>query len=406
MRMSGDSSQWTSSQLVLPSNIPTRSTSESGQDVSTQQMTMSYYIHSFVPSISVASTSTSFYTALYIPMALHTRGLLDALLACASLHQARRAQTLEDEEQLLDLSNKYQLCCLGYLRERINQGGDLREDAYGIVAITILLAGIESINGNNSTKWRKQIASARNLLSRMCIGNSSKSWEVESLIRHLNYHDTMSSLMVGIGEPDPIAFDQHSPLAIGSESETSNYIDPLMGISQDIFALIRRIQYLPRPISLSDPEYLMLEHEISQWKHADLASLQIDLGTALELTVLAEANRLAALILLYRRADQLHPMLPSLASQTMSLIRCIPKASMTEAGFNLPLFVAGAELESEDEIEECLVRLFAMRDKFKFENITNMILVLEEVWRARLNEERKRDWEDVLRSWGWTISLS
>ena len=55
-----------------------------------------------------------------------------------------------------------------------------------------------------------------------------------------------------------------------------------------------------------------------------------------------------------------------------------------------PLFLAGAELDNEAEIEECLLRLRATRERSKFENIKNVEKVLEEVWRPRLNgRERK-----------------
>lgn len=49
------------------------------------------------------------------------------------------------------------------------------------------------------------------------------------------------------------------------------------------------------------------------------------------------------------------------------------------------LFLTSAELDNEAEIEECLLRLRATRERSKFKNIDNAEKVLEEVWKPRLN---------------------
>ena len=71
-----------------------------------------------------------------------------------------------------------------------------------------------------------------------------------------------------------------------------------------------------------------------------------------------------------------------------------------------PLFLTGAELDNEAEIEECLLRLRATRERSKFENIKNVEKVLGEVWKPRLNGRERKKWEEVPKEWGWSISSS
>ena len=184
-----------------------------------------------------------------------------------------------------------------------------------------------------------------------------------------------------------------------------------MGISHRLFSLIRRIQYVTRS-SLAFPYasgavFHVLAQEILNWKYeSQLTSPNIDLPVALDLTALVESYRLAALILLYRRADLQNPLLPSLASRSLGLIRRMPCGSAAEASLTYPLFLNGAELDNEVEIEECLLSLRATRERSKFENIDNVEKVLEGVWKPRPNGRGRKNWEEVLKEWGWSISLS
>jgi hypothetical protein len=46
-----------------------------------------------------------------------------------------------------------------------------------------------------------------------------------------------------------------------------------------------------------------------------------------------------------------------------------------------------------------------MRQQAQIMNIQSAEEVLEEVWRDVLNGGYKKDWEDVLKSWNWVVSL-
>ena len=95
-----------------------------------------------------------------------------------------------------------------------------------------------------------------------------------------------------------------------------------MGISHRLFSLIRRIRYVTRSSPAfphaSGAAFHVLEQEILNWKYeSQLTSPNIGLPVALDLTALVVSYRLAALILLYRRADLQNPLLPSPASRPL-----------------------------------------------------------------------------------------
>lgn len=67
--------------------------------------------------------------------------------------------------------------------------------------------------------------------------------------------------------------------------------------------------------------------------------------------------------------------------------------------------MAGAELNNEPEITQCFKRLEEIQARNRYENVGMVQKVLEEVWRPALNGQEKRDWEEVLREWGWSFTL-
>lgn len=400
---------------------------------------LSYYVHKFVPAISVAPIPTSHYTSLYIPMAFQSAGVLNALIACAALHIARNAQP-DQVQHYQDASTRYQLKCHDFLKERIALSSQPFRDPYEVVAVTLLLVGLESLISTGSTKWLRQLDCVRRMLSQLEESRPTgyNAWELTCLQRHFTYHDIMASIMSDvnarchdptIGSPiravvnaserclDVSISDRPATpaMAAGEQTMSTMYsacetIDPLMGLSQGLFDLMRRIRHLPSTAEVNVGETLAfqnLERELVGWKHADvLGKTTLDLASTLDLIALAEAYRLAALILLYRHADRRHVVLPSLGPRIRNVVKRIPQGSAAEAGLTMPLFLAGSELRDADDMEFCLARLVALHQKYRFGNIDKAENILEEVWRPRLNGQPDRDWEDVLRERQWSISLS
>lgn len=371
---------------------------------------LSYYIEAFVPSVSVANTPSSFYTSLYIPMAFESEGMLDAITALSSAQLAKRTNDPDRAQSLRGLSAKHQRKCHSFIKDRISSSGEPVRDCYQVVGITLLLVGLEALNGTKNTKWLSQLNSVRKILNALYHEqNSINCWEVDSLRRHFTYHDAMASLMARVSSPESEgSSEQHiAPLYVPGMPLT---IDPLMGISYHLCALISRIRYVealnPAFPHISEAAFNAIEHDIQQWTYeSPMFSPGIDLPVALDLIALAESYRLAALIQLYRNSETHKALVPSCASRAMEFIARIPPGSSAESSLLYPIFLAGAELDSESSITSCFQRLTEIQMRNRYENVGNVQKVLQEVWRPVLNGEKRRDWEDVLKDWNWSFSL-
>lgn len=380
-----------------------------GEDLTEARHLLRYYIEAFVPSISVATTPQSFYTSLYIPMAFESEGMLDAIVALSSAQLARRSSDSGKARHLRDVSSKHERKCLAFLRERISPSGLPTSDAYQVVAITLLLVGLEALSGSKTTKWLSQMQCARIILTHLYqTQNDMTAWELDSLRRHFTYYNVMASLIGPISLPQQ-SYSERSmpPLYAPSNGLT---IDPLMGISDYLCSLVSRIQYInaPNPAfpHLSKAAFTALETEIQNWKYeSPLSSSDIDMPIALDLIALAEAYRLAALIQLYRTSPAHKELIPSCASRAMQFISRIPVGSPAESSLLYPMLLAGAELEKENDISACFEKLTVIQHRNRYENVANLRQVLQEVWKSVLNGGDKKDWEDVLKEWKWSFSL-
>lgn len=420
-------------------------------DAGDQNMLLSYYIHSFVPNISVVHTSSNFFTSVYVPMAFRCEPVLQAILACSAAHLAKGAPNPEDQARLLELSLRSQVRCHRFLQERINLNGRLQREHIEAIAIILLLVGLEVQNGATTDKWVCQLDCVRNVIKQSG-GNSvfcRRSWEAEALYEHFLYHYVMSLIMSGVAgsetdESDaaspseiaassPLPFaeaevpwarflpqDRPRPSSASSSSTTQRQtspgsIHPLLGLSKDLFFLIQKIPRV-KPmrnaaegcLNLAENElFLNLERQLVDLRF-DLASdacVGIDLAARLDLVVLAETYRLASLILLYRRSCVHEDQIPLLAQRIISFAERISEGNAAETGLTYPLFLAGAELVDEQSIVVCATKLMKIRERVKIMNMQSAEEVLQEVWRDRLNGGPYRDWENILRSWKWVIHL-
>ncbi|KAF2715543.1 putative Zn(II)2Cys6 transcription factor-like protein [Pleomassaria siparia CBS 279.74] len=369
---------------------------------------LNYYIEAFVPSVSVATTPSSFYTSLYIPMAFESEGMLDAITALSAAQLARRTTDPDRAQRLRNLSSKHQQNCHSFIKDRISPSGMPIVDCYQVIGITLLLVGLEALNGTKNTKWLSQLQSVRTMLNALYQEQDmTHCWEVDSLRRHFTYHDAMASLMARVSKSE-FQFDRDlAPLYAPGMPST---IDPLMGISYHLCALISRIRYVgfsnPAFPCISEAAFAVIESEIQEWKYENpMFSPGIELPIALDLIALAEAYRLAALVQLYRSSETHKALVPSCASRAMEFIARIPPGSPAESSLLYPIFLAGAELDSESAISACFQRLTEIQMRNRYENVGNVQKVLQEVWRPFLNGEERRDWEDVLKDWNWSFSL-
>ncbi|KAH8900328.1 hypothetical protein GQ53DRAFT_776966 [Thozetella sp. PMI_491] len=415
-----------------------------------QGILLSYYIHTFVPSLSVVNIPNNYFTSVYVPMAFRCDGVLDAIVAAAAFHLAKGAGDEERMASLAEVAARRQSLCHKFLQDRISLSGTVQRDPLEAMTIILMLVGLQVQNGGRTSKWMDQLDCLRKVIQQWGGKEAfcKSSWEAECIYQHFLYHDVMSLIMerptqravegddldeslgqspavpAGLGTQlpwqkylDPQESFSSRTEAQSTSSATLDNVHPLLGLSKHLFFLmqkIRRITMIEDELGNSvptDPDmFSYLEREISGLKfelypRLEGSAVHIDVETRLDLLTLAETYRLAALILLYRRSSMHAHQRPLLARNIISMVDRIPSGNRVEAGLTYPLFLAGGELSEEDEIVRCASKLISIRERVKFLNIEAVEAVLEEVWRERLNGGIPKDWECVLSDWQWVINL-
>lgn len=370
---------------------------------------LQYYVEAFVPSVSVATTPTSFYTSLYMPWAFHVDGMLDAILAISSAQLARRATDHHRAQHLRLVSSRHEQKCYAFIKDRISPAGGLPRDTYQVAAVILILVGLEALNGVKTTRWISQLRSVQRILNQLSPEQSIMDCiEVDSLHRHFTYHFASASLMARVSNASTTSNLEQELLPISSTLMPVT-IDPLMGISYQLCDLISRIQYVtsldPAFPHITEASFNAIESGIQAWAYDNPLMMGVDLPIALDLIALAEAYRLAALIQLYRSSPVHKSLIPACASRAMEFVVRIPPGSPSESSLLYPIFLAGAELDDEVAIEKCFKRLEDIQKRNRYENVGSVQKVLKEVWRPKLEGGQRRDWEEILREWDWSFTL-
>jgi transcriptional activator protein UGA3 len=379
-------------------------------ETSEKKHILQYYIDAYVPSVSVATSATNYYTSLYMPWAFQINGMLDVILAISSAQLARRVVDPDRAEHLKAISSKHQSRCYAFIKERISQSGEAVGDTYQVIAIILILVGLEALNGSTSTRWIAQLKCAQRLLNNIPPEQSIQDCvEVDSLHRHFTYHFASASLMARV-VPTPSTSSIEQDLSfITTALMPMTTIDPLMGISYQLCDLIARIQYVTSTNTafphITEASFQAVEKGIMSWTYDNPFALGVDLTIALDLIALAEAYRLAALIQLYRNSTAHTSLIPDCASRAMEFVARIPPGSPAESSLLYPIFLAGAELEDSKAMERCSKRLEEIQGRNRYENVGMVHKVLKEVWRPRLESGQRKDWEEVLKEWNWSFTL-
>ena len=346
-----------------------------------------------------------------MPWAFQIDGMLDAILALSSAQLARRTEDKDREAHLRAVSLRHQRKCSGFIKERLSPTGQPLMDTYQVVAIILLLVGLEALKGNKSTTWIQQLKCVRKILDTLSPEQSIVDCiEVDSLHRHFTYHYAMASVMSQVSasatSSAPSLERDLLPMLNVAMPLT---IDPLMGISYQLCDLISKIQYVVNPDpafpQLTEATFNAIENGIQTWTYESPFSSGVDLPVALDLIALAESYRLSALIQLYRNSKAHADLVPGCASRAMEFIMRIPPGSPAESSLLYPIFMAGAELENDVAIDRLTKRLKDISDRNRYENIDAVQKVLKEVWRPKLEGGMRRCWEDVLREWEWSFTL-
>lgn len=412
-------------------------------ETSLERHLLTYYIHTFIPQVTVVQSSSNFFTSLYIPMAFHCTGVKDAIIACAAAHLAKSVGEPEKSRELNSVVVRRQQRAREFITEHTEQPERPESEEYKleVIVVLLLLIGLETQTGGRSLRWMQRVNCVRQLLQTYPAAAAKmwSAWEIDCVHRHFLYHDVMALIMEDVLDPDtrtnlsnrsglfrdcaatlstPQTQDLLGQAIVTTPVSASEFlqsenvsqgVDCLLGLSRDLFSIITQLRDLPsrdsQLVDMDAPEFLKLEADLSNWHYDNEIALTLDLNTRLDLIALAECHRLAALILLYRRYPSRSYCLPHLASQIMCTVSKITPTSAVISVLTPVLFLAGAELNSEVDMALCAAKLKSIREASKMMNIVSVEEVLRVVWKERLQNRIQTDWLEILRARRWTFSL-
>ncbi|KIW64968.1 hypothetical protein PV04_07262 [Phialophora macrospora] len=391
---------------------------------SDRAMLVSYFVHSFVPSNSVIPTTANFYLTVYLPMSFVCPSVAEAIQACAAIHLAKTCLDPDRQKQLVDISKRHQARCHVFLKERITLSGRLQRDVLEACSIILLLVDFEIIHGSDLSLWISQLDCVRKIIhqaggrTKFC----GKSYSASSIYLHFLYYDVRSLIMervTGKASPRHEVTQDYPVRARGPQDSWMNYlapglrsgekapkggspngtasIHPYLGIYTDLFLAFQRLRSvkvvydsdgiidLQGSRSFFELEHHLLTMRFDEYLREDTGTSSDAPETRLSLVSLAEAYRFSALVLLYRRVRGYEDHVTALASQIISLTKRIPSGSAVENGLPHPLFLAGTEISSDEEIAVCSTKLANIRERVKVMNILLVEQALKQRWRERLN---------------------
>lgn len=430
----------------VPRSLAVENTSGSRSNpakASLERHLLTYYIHTFIPQVTVVQSSSNFFTSLYIPMAFHCTGVMDAIIACAAAHLAKSVREPEKSRELSSVAIQRQQRAREFITEHTErpERSESGEFTLEVVVVLLLLIGLETQAGGRGLRWMQRVNCVRQLLQTYPTTAAKKwsAWEMDCVHRHFLYHDVMALIMEDVLDPDTRAHLSNrsgpfrdcaatlsapqtqdlmgravvatpvTPLEFLQGENVAQGVDCLLGLSRGLFGIITQLRDLPsrdsQLIGMDAPEFLKLEADLSNWQYDDEMASTLDLNTRLDLIALAECHRLAALILLYRRYSSRSYCLPHIASQIMCIVSRITPTSAVVSVLTPVLFLAGAELNSEVDMTLCAAKLKSMREASKMMNIVSVEEVLRVVWKERLQNRIQTDWLEILRARRWTFSL-
>ncbi|TDZ53983.1 hypothetical protein CTRI78_v006670 [Colletotrichum trifolii] len=399
---------------------PPAPSAERGEPPQKRQV-MRYYIEILSQFLTVNEQFNSFLSA-WLPMAMESSVLYDALVAFASGH--------------LSLSDaKYKVSAIEAHSTAMNNLAVAlsapQHDStwYETKVATCLAFVIGEVCVGRYNGWYTHLSGAKLLIEGATADTASgatlrgpevfkKSSEGQWILRNFAYHDIVASVTL-----------RKRPLLDGSYLDgITDVVDTYLGVATGLLRYVSILCVLDEETRL---EQALPDDELERRRtrfHATCADVEHELqnwhcraDASDQLAALAHAFRSAVLIFLYRlvrtRLEEEGPsashdwvstvggwdILPTkIRTQVSNILRHvddIPVGSHAESAILFPMFLAGGEATEEEHIDLVRVRLQKTLEKRRFQNIALSLDTLEDLWRRRRELDGVRvDWTDVLDS--------
>lgn len=370
---------------------------------------MRYYINILSQLLTVSTTHNSFVSA-FVPMAMESETLANALVAYAASHMS-----------ISDAA--YSPVSIHARSEALS--GLAKDLTVGFVEINVatcmILLTSEVCDGNYTT-WYTHLVGAKQLL---CSGTEQghtniaflkRTSEGQWLLRNFAYHDILGSVTAG----------QRPVMSTVYLQDIGQVFDTYLGVATPILVHISAISDLAQNQSESVVtvwlECLRIRKALVDWTCPTVTSSAH--------MSLAHAYRGAAVIYLYRKMlsvreaiDQakgsvspeqlllstVEDCLQDEVCEALNSVQKVPEGHPAESALLFPLFLAGAEAVKEHQMDIVRRRLSTMYGRRRFANILRAQQALESLWRARQSPRSASnvhpDWRQVVEDQGMGLLL-
>lgn len=373
------------------------------EGASPERILLKYYVEHLAPLCSILQEGKNDFRNVLLPMAIDDSSLLYALFAYASIHVPSSGQ-VPSITPLMRL--KFETQAARGLSEAIR----LNSVSESSVACALICSTAEVVSGDTK-RWLVHLQGAGHLLNQL--GGPEhlrRTSDGRFLMRNFAYHDIMAAFSTG-GRPR-----FRGLYWLDGSSFTSP--DCLMGFAHDILGHMSDMCYFMADIRDQGPAAAdcaaTVIHEGERIAQA-LRSQPLDICTTLSgtehesLVYHAETYRFSALLHLYRflrrftADDTAYSMQVTECTQIiMRHIYQVPSNLSCEVGFVFPLFMVGVGCGDDDATMTYIrSRLNNIERWTKFQHVARIRELLEMLWASG-----QTDWEALLHSLGWQISLA
>ncbi|KAH8178642.1 fungal specific transcription factor domain-containing protein [Sarocladium implicatum] len=400
-----------------------------GTDTPLKRHAMRYYISVLTTHLTVSQEFNSFLTA-FLPMAMESVALSDALLALATGHLA-----LIDETQKVAALETRSKAIRNLVASITTQSDDLARqetNAASCLAFVIYETGVGDHRAwYTHLKGTQQIISSAKTCQKGQLLTGAEAFKTSTegqwILRNFAYHDIIASVTL-----------QTKPLLEEDILEgITDVTDSCLGVATPLLRIVSRTCCLEKDTAMDDSisnkerqrrqhiflsTYAQLEDGLLGWH----CQPDADAGLA----SLAYAYRNAALIILYRlkrtrfrtgffhgRDDSYEPTtegleevqakIQSIVSDTLDLFSSIPVSSAPESAMLFPVFIVGGEVLEQPQIDEVRARLRQMFEQRQFRNLSQAWEVLEDLWELRKDSQGSgADWTQLLTASGQNLLLT
>ncbi|PGH01172.1 hypothetical protein GX51_05368 [Blastomyces parvus] len=374
---------------------------------SIEPLLLKYFLNDVAPLCSILQQDGASFCSVLLPMAIVDSSLLHALFTYASVHFHATAPVSTA------ISPRTRLGFESHVARGISNAIARNTVTESTVACALVVSTAHVIGGDTS-RWLLHLQGAGHLISHLGPPRLLKIPDGAFLLRYFAYHDIMAALSTG---RHPSIEGVYWALDIHGDVHSA---DSFVGLAHHIFRHITSICAFVADTSDLDASSSSCDRLANETLRAETIAhalrsqdlhLQLRSADSYSEALIhhAEAFRFAALFHLYRRL--LHICGPSAiyerhmaecVQRIFTHVSLVPLNLYCEIGLLFPLFMAGiGGANDASSVHYVQTRLDYIETWTRFKHVTRIRELLQLLW-----DQKRTDWEAVLRELGWHISLA